>query len=251
MTWRLDEQRALPSKATCFATTHWSVVLSAKESDAPEAGEALEHLCRTYYYPLYGFVRRQGYPPHEAQDLTQEFFHRFLAKDYLASVAREKGRFRSFLLASLKHFLGAARVRDAAIKRGGRTSFVPVDDERVEERYLLEPKSEVPPEVFYDRGWATTLMERALKGLREEFQLEGKAELFEQLRTFLSREPVAGEYATAAAAANMTPGAFSVAVHRLRQRYGQRVRTEVANTVAHPTDVEEEVRYLFAVLTAD
>jgi RNA polymerase sigma-70 factor (ECF subfamily) len=157
-----------------FTTTHWSVVLNAKQSHRPEAREALELLCRTYYYPIYGFIRRQGNGPDEAQDLTQEFFQRFLAKDYLASVAPEKGRFRSFLLASVKHFLGAARVRDLAIKRGGRQTFIPLDEESVEERYLLEPKSERPPEAFYDRDWATTLMERALAGLREEFQNEGK-----------------------------------------------------------------------------
>jgi DNA-directed RNA polymerase specialized sigma24 family protein len=246
-----DKQPPGNSQAACFATTHWSVVLNAKESASPEANEALELLCRTYYYPLYTFVRRQGHDPHEAKDLTQEFFHRFLAKDYLASVAPEKGRFRSFLLASLKHFLGAARVRESAIKRGGRHTFVPLDEGSVEERYLLDAKSELTPEIFYDRGWATTLMERALSGLREDFQSEDKADLFERLRIFLSREPREGEYAAVAKAANMTSGAFSVAVHRMRQRYGQRVRTEVANTVAHPADVEEELRYLFAVLTAE
>jgi DNA-directed RNA polymerase specialized sigma24 family protein len=234
-----------------FHTTHWSVVLHAKETDTPEAGGALELLCRTYYYPLYTFVRRQGHGPYEAQDLTQEFFYRFLSKDYMASVDREKGRFRSFLLASLKHFLGAARVRNAAIKRGGQERFVALDAENVEERYLLDAKSEQPPEIFYDRGWATTLMGRALRGLREEFQAEGKGDLFERLRIFLSREPREGEYTVVAAGTNTTPGAVSVAVHRLRQRYGQRVRAEVANTVAHPTDVEEEVRHLFAVLTAE
>ena len=248
---RSNDQAFLLSGAASFATTHWSVVLHAKESDTPEAGEALELLCRSYYYPLYAFVRRQGYDPDEAQDLTQEFFRRFLAKDYLASVAPEKGRFRSFLLASLKHFLGAARVRESAIKRGGRHTFVPLEDKDAEERYLLEAKSEVAPEAFYDRGWATTLMERAMAELREEFQREGKAEAFGRLRIFLSREAGAGEYATVASATNMTPGAVSVAVHRLRQRYGQRVRAEVANTVAHPVDVEEELRYLFAVLTAE
>src|SRR5262245_19984866 len=121
-----NDQPCVIPEAASFATTHWSVVLNARESGTPEAGEALELLCRTYYYPLYAFVRRQGHSPDEAQDLTQEFFHRFLAKDYLASVCPDKGRFRSFLLASLKHFLGAARVRDAAIKRGGQHTFVPL-----------------------------------------------------------------------------------------------------------------------------
>lgn len=233
-----------------FATTHWSVVLGARGPSTPEAARALEILCQTYYYPLYAYVRRDGHDAHAAQDLTQEFFHRFLAADYLASVAPEKGRFRSFLLAALKHFLSAARVRASAVKRGGRQTFIPLDDERVEERYLLEPGDESAPELGYDRRWATTLMERALESLREECRREGRSGQFDRLRVFLSREACEGEYAEIAASAHLTPGALAVAVHRLRQRYGQQVRTEVANTVAHPADVEEELRYLFRVLTA-
>jgi DNA-directed RNA polymerase specialized sigma24 family protein len=236
-------------EAACFATTHWSVVLNARNVNGSAAHDALEVLCRTYYYPLYAFVRRQGCDAHAAQDLTQEFFHRFISKDYLASVSPEKGRFRSFLLASLKHYLSAARVHASALKRGGGKIFVPLDDENVEERYLLEPKSTLASEMIYDRGWATTLMERTLDGLCEEFQREGKSSLFERLRIFLSREPIEGEYERLGKDLNMATGAVGVAVHRLRQRYGQRVRSEVANTVARPGDVEEELRYLLAVLT--
>lgn len=237
-------------EAASFTTTHWSVVLNAQSLDEPGASAAMETLCRTYYYPLYAFARRHGHDAVDAQDLTQEFFHRFLSRNYLGSVSREKGRFRSFLLASLKHFLNVARVRDAAIKRGGRQTFVALDDACVEERFVAEAGSGLAPESAYDRGWATTLMERAWRGLREDCRAEGKAELFEQLKPFLSREPVDGEYARVAPAAGMSPGAFSVAVHRLRHRYGQRVRAEVANTVAHPGDVEDELRHLFEVLTA-
>jgi RNA polymerase sigma-70 factor (ECF subfamily) len=244
-----NQLTALP-EATYFATTHWSAVLNARGPDTPEAIAALETLCRTYYYPLYAFVRRQGYDVHAAQDLTQEFFHRFVEKNYLASVAPEKGRLRSFLLASLKNFLSVARVRDSAIKRGGQQTFIPLEDAAVEERFLFEPQLDQLPEAAFDRGWATTLMERALNGLREEFQRDGKSEQFERLKVFLAREPAEGEYTTIAATANMTPGAVSVAVHRLRQVYGQRVRAEVANTVAHPTEIEEELRYLFSMLTA-
>jgi RNA polymerase sigma-70 factor (ECF subfamily) len=222
--------------------------LNAKDTDAPRANEALEALCRTYYYPLYAFVRRQGHDVHAAQDLTQGFFHRFVAKDYLSSVAPEKGRFRSFLLASLKHFLSHARERESAIKRGGGQKFVSLDG--LEERYSQEPLAVLAAEVAYDRGWATTLMERALDNLSREFETEGKADQFERLQRFLAREPAAGEYAAIGAAANMAPGAVSVAVHRLRQRYGEAVRAEVANTVAHPAEVDEELRHLFAVLTA-
>lgn len=245
-----DNQLGALPEATCFATTHWSAVLNARGPDTPEAIAALETLCRTYYYPLYAFVRRQGYDVHAAQDLTQEFFHRFVEKNYLASVAPEKGRFRSFLLASLKNFLNTARVRDSAIKRGGQQTFIPLDDATVEERFLFEPQLDRPAEAAFDRGWATTLMERALNGLREEFRRDGKSEQFERLKVFLAREPTEGEYAALAAAAKMTSGAIGVAVHRLRQLYGQRVRAEVANTVAHPTEIEEELRYLFSMLTA-
>jgi len=250
MTTQTKGQRTGFPEAVAFTTTHWSVVLNARGPDTPEAIEALEALCRTYYYPLYAFVRRQGYDVHAAQDLTQEFFHRFVEKDYLASVAPEKGRFRSFLLASLKNFLNVARVRDSAIKRGGLQTFVPLEDANVEDRFLLEPQLDQPPEAAYDRGWAATLMERALNSLREEFSREGKGEQFERLKVFLSREPGENEYATIAAAANTTSGAIGVAVHRLRQLYGQRVRVEVANTVAHPAEIEEELRYLFVTLTA-
>jgi RNA polymerase sigma-70 factor (ECF subfamily) len=241
---------SLVSEAASFATTHWSVVLNAQAGDAPGASEALETLCRTYYYPLYAFVRRQGHNAEAAQDLTQGFFHRFLAKDYLASVAREKGKFRSFLLASLQNFLHVSRVREGALKRGGGQTLVPLDDASVEERFLLEPALDLPPEAAYDRGWATTLMERALTRLREEFQRDGKTGQFERLKVLLSREPADGEYAALAAAMNTTTGAIGVAVHRLRQSYGQRVRAEVAHTVAQPADVEAELRYLFAVLKA-
>ncbi len=235
---------------SCFATTHWSAVLDAQRYDGAAAAAALETLCRTYYYPLYAFVRRHGHQPADAEDLTQEFFSRFVARDYLASVNPQKGRFRSFLLACLKHFLSVARTREGAMKRGGRQTFVPLDDPGVEGRYLAEPPSERPVEVIFDCGWATTLMEQALAGVRTEFEREGKREQFDRLHPFLSREPVDGEYAALAAAAQTTTGAIGVAVHRLRQRYGQLVRAEVANTVAQPADVEDELRYLFATLTA-
>lgn len=247
----MDEQPLLQQSPVLFTTTHWSVVLTARDLESPQANAALETLCRTYWYPLYACVRRQGHDEESAKDLIQEFFHRFVHKDYLASVAPEKGKFRSFLLASLKHYLSVARVRESAIKRGGRQTFVPLDDPSVEERYLSEPRPELPPEAVYDRGWATTLMERALKQLQEEFQRDGKADQFRQLKVFVSREPGDGEYAAIAAVSDSTAGAIGVAVHRLRQRFGQHVRREVADTVAQPAEVEEELRYLFTILTAN
>jgi RNA polymerase sigma-70 factor (ECF subfamily) len=190
-----EDQAGMDRETAGFATTHWSVVLNARKPEAPEAAQALEVLCRTYYFPLYAYVRRHGHKPSEAEDLTQEFFQRFLVRDALAVVAPEKGKFRSYLLACLKHFLNAARVRDSAIKRGARQTFVPLDDGNVEERYQPQTHADERLEVIYDRDWVTTLMERALAGLREEFQREAKADHFERIKEFLSREPRDGEYA--------------------------------------------------------
>jgi RNA polymerase sigma-70 factor (ECF subfamily) len=245
-----QDPRSAPRESDCFATTHWSAVLNARPSGEPSSSEALEILCRTYYFPLYAFVRRQGHSPEDSEDLTQEFFGRFIEKDYLASVDPAKGRFRSFLLASLKNFLSVARVRQSAIKRGGRQTFVSLDDPDLEERFLAEPATHGPPEAAYDSGWATTVMDLALHRVRTEFQHEGRSELFERLKVFLSREPAPGEYAALATAAETTAGALSVAVHRLRHRYGQYVRAEVANTVARPSEVDDELRHLFTTLTA-
>jgi RNA polymerase sigma-70 factor (ECF subfamily) len=235
-----------PTRAQ-FATTHWTVVLTARDGDVDHASEALEALCRTYYNPVYAFVRREGYPPHEAQDLTQAFFARFLEKDYLDSVDRQKGKFRSFVLACLKHFLSTARVRAGAIKRGGQQSFLSLDE--LEEHYQAGGDPHLAAERAFDKHWATTIMEQALTALRHEFAVAGKGLQFEPLKKFLSAEPEEGEYGALAMRLEMSSGAIAVAVHRMRQRYGELVRAEVANTVARPTDVEGEVHWLVEVLT--
>ncbi len=230
-----------------FATTHWSMVLCAGEESSPVSEEALARLCQTYWYPLYAYVRRQGYGPHEAQDLTQEFFTRLLARNYLKSLDRQKGRFRSFLLAAMEHFL-AKEWRDARrLKRGGGRPILSLEEQDVESRYLIEPAEEMTAERIFERRWAYTVLEQAIQRLREEFAAVGKGALFEALQGFLSGEKTA--YAELGPRLDMTGGAIKVAVHRMRQRYGELLRAEIAQTVSSPDEVDEEVRYLIAVIS--
>src|SRR5262245_18159087 len=231
-----------------FATTHWSVVLEAGESHSPKASDALARLCQTYWYPLYAYVRRKGHDVHDAQDLTQEFFARLLARNYLNVADRNKGKFRSFLLGALEHFLAREWTKARAQKRGGGKAVFSLDEMDAENRYLLEPADQLTADKIFDRRWATTLLDQAMTRLREECAASGKADLFEKTQNHLSGEKGEASYADVAAALNMTEGALKVAVHRLRQRYGELVRAEIAQTVAKPEDLEEELRYLFAVL---
>jgi RNA polymerase sigma factor (sigma-70 family) len=231
-----------------FATTHWSVVLAAANEHAPEAAAALERLCRTYWYPLYAYVRREGYSPADAQDLTQEFFASLLRRDSFAHVAPEKGRFRSFLVAAMRHFLSDQRDRAQTLKRGGRAEVISLDAQEAENRYRLEPVDCLDAEKIYERRWAMMLVEQALTRLRGESAAAGKSELFERLRRF-----VAGEseltWGKAAAELGLSEGAMKAAVHRLRERYRVLLRDEIAHTVADPEEIEEEVRYLVRVIT--
>ena len=231
-----------------FATTHWSVVLAAQAAHTPHATETLEQLCQTYWYPLYVFVRRQGRSPEDAQDLTQEFFARLLEKNYLAQVAREKGKFRSFLLAALRHFLSDQRDRARAVKRGGGADCLSQDAQTAEERYRLEPVDRMDAEKTYERRWAMTLLEQALTRLRDENVAAGKAELFEHLRSFVAGE-TDSSCAEAAAQLALTESAVKSALHRLRQRYRELVREEIAQTVADPTEIDAEIRYLITVMS--
>jgi RNA polymerase sigma factor (sigma-70 family) len=231
-----------------FTTTHWSVVLAAARPEAPEATAALERLCRTYWYPLYAYVRREGHNPADAQDLTQGFFASLLARNSLLWVAPEKGKFRSFLLASMRHFLSDQRDRARAAKRGGTQQALSLDAQEAEERYHLEPVERLDAERIYERRWAMTLLEQALSRLREETIAAGKADAFASLKDF-----VAGENdiscAEAAAQLGLTEGAVKSAVHRLRQRYRELVREEIAQTVADPEEIDEEIRYLITVMS--
>jgi len=233
-----------------FATTRWSVVLAAGETTSPGSREALARLCETYWYPLYAFTRRWGHTADEAQDLTQEFFARLLEKHYLGDVNPERGRFRSFLLASLKHFLLNERDRVLAQKRGGGHAPIPLEVETAEGRYRLEPPDTATPETIYERRWALTLLDRAIGRLREEYARSDRERLFGQLQGCLTGQAATPKYAEVGAALNMSEGAVKVAVHRLRRRFGELLRDEIADTVAAPEDVEDEIRYLFKVLGA-
>jgi RNA polymerase sigma-70 factor (ECF subfamily) len=232
-----------------FSATHWSVVLLAGEPGAAHAGEALEKLCRTYWLPLYSYIRRQGYGPHDAQDLTQEFFARLLRTNSFAGLSREKGKFRTFLLAALNHFLSDQRDRARAEKRGGGQPVVSLDETEAEQRYLEAPNRNLAPERVFDRRWALTVLEEALARLRQEHQTSARAELFAHLSAFLSHEASKADYDALASKLGMSANAVAVAVHRLRQRYRQCIRLELAQTVACPQDLDGEMNYLFTVLS--
>jgi RNA polymerase sigma factor (sigma-70 family) len=231
-----------------FATTHWTIILNARGTDTRVARDALEKLCRSYWYPLYAFVRRQGNGPHDAQDLTQAFFARLLEKNYLEEVDRAKGRFRSFLLAALKHFLANDWDRQRALKRGGAQCHIPIDTQFAETRYGLEPGHEQTPEKLFERRWALTLLDQVLARLREEFVAAGKEQHFDELKVVLTSDKNTIPYVQLGARLELSEGAVKVAVHRLRQRYRDVLRAEIAETVASPDEVEEEIRHLFAAL---
>ena len=232
-----------------FVTTHWSVVLTAQGHSAA-ADEALEKLCRTYWWPLYGFVRRNGCNPEEAQDLTQGFFAMLLERRDLDVVRREKGRLRSYLLVSLKNFLGKTRRREMALKRGEGRALVPLDELLARERADLEPADTLTADRIYDRRWALTLLEQVLARLEAEYRAAGNAKLFEHLKELLSDEPGRRSQAEIAVEMDMTENAVKQAFHRLRQRYRQLLRDEIAQTVAVPGDVEDELRHFISVLQA-
>ncbi len=238
-----------PHKAQWFTATHWSVVLAAAQSESPETEAALETLCRTYWYPLYAYARQRGTGSHDAQDLTQEFFARLLEGKFLGQADREKGKFRSFLLGAFKHFLAESHDRATAAKRGGGVPLISLDDEAAEDRYLHEPVTDLSPDRIFERQWAVALMEQALARLKEEFIAKDKLETFNALKIFLSGEAGSGDYAPLAAKMGISASAIAVMVHRLRQRYREVVRAEIAHTVAGPAAVEDEMRHLFAALT--
>jgi len=239
-----------PSAAAAeFATTHWSVVLAARQTTSARADEALAELCKTYWYPLYACVRRKGHDAHEAQDLTQEFFARLLEKNFLRAVDRERGRFRSFLLTALNHFLNNHWDRTHRVKRGGEYSFVSWDEANAEQRYRQEPADLLTAEKIFERRWALMLLEQALEGLRKEYQNGARADLFDALQIYLSGEGNVVSYAEMGSRLGMAEGAVKVAVHRLRRRFAEVVRAEIAHTVAEPEAIEDEIRHLFAVLS--
>jgi DNA-directed RNA polymerase specialized sigma24 family protein len=239
-----------PSDTARFANTHWSVVLSAADRQNPtQALQSLETLCRAYWHPLYFYARRQGEKPHDAQDLTQEFFRRLLENHFLDSVERGKGRFRSFLLAAFRHFLSNERDKIRAQKRGGGQVPIPIDLDGAETRYGYQPVDNMTAEKIFERQWAMTLLEQTTARLRQEHERTGKIELFEQLKITLTEPRGAIAYAVLGQALNMSEGAVKVAVHRLRLRYREVLREEVAGTLADPVELEDEVRQIFRALS--
>ena len=229
-----------------FATTHWSVVLSAQDKGSPRSAEALESLCRAYWYPLYAYARRAGHSPADAEDLTQGFFARLLERDYLKSAAPNKGRFRTFLLVALKRYSADEWDRQHAQKRGGFAPIISIDQGSAEARFASEPAHHLQPDVLFDRQWARTLLERTLSRLQDEYVGSGRAKLFELLRGCLAGEESASPYAELAARLDLTQPAVKMAVHRLRARYREILTAEIAQTVSSPEEVEEEIRHLFS-----
>jgi DNA-directed RNA polymerase specialized sigma24 family protein len=232
-----------------FNTTHWSVVMMAGQDSSPEAAAALEQLCRTYWYPLYAYCRRQGQSQPDGEDLTQQFFAVFLAKNSFTAATPDRGRFRNFLLASFRHFLANEHHRSQAAKRGGGFAFVSWDEITLEAHYQKEPTDGLTPENLFDRAWAFTLLGRAMKNLQAEYIAASKGQLFDALQVFLSGDKTEITYEEIGAVLKMGESAVKMAVSRLRQRYGQMLRREIAHTVADPASVEDELRHLLGVLS--
>ena len=231
-----------------FETTRWSIVLTAGEADTSLARDALAHLCEAYWYPLYAFVRRRGCGAEEAEDLIQGYFAVFLEKDYARGVRPEAGRFRAFLLASLKHFLANEWDRERAQKRGGDLHIVSLDAVDAERRYRLEPVDTVTPEQVFEQRWALTVVERTMTRLSEESRSSGGTRRFERLRGFLVGGSTTISYRQIAAELEMSEGAVKVAVHRLRKRFGELLRIEIAQTLVSSADVDGEIRRLITAL---
>lgn len=234
--------------AGCFVTTHWSLVLAAGRNDTTRARAALEQLCRNYWQPLYAYVRSAGYSREQAEDLTQGFFARLLAHNSIARADPARGRFRSFLLASLKHFLAHEWEKARAQKRGGRAQLIPLEFKTAERRYAQPVAPGDTPDRAYDRQWARALLEVVLSALRREYHDAGREDLFLGLRETLSGGRSEIPYRDLGAQLGLSEGAVKIAAHRLRQRYRELLREEVAHTVAKPGEVEEELQHLFAAL---
>jgi RNA polymerase sigma-70 factor (ECF subfamily) len=231
-----------------FATTHWTVVVNAGHAPSAEAGRAMAALCETYWYPVYAFVRRQGNDADAALDLTQGFFARLLEKRDLAGVDRAKGRFRSWLVAAVKHYLANERDRSRADKRGGGRRPISIDASDAESRYNLEPSHDLTPERIFERRWALTLLDQVLSALRAEMVEERKEALFDALKAFIGGRPDDGRYRDIADELGMGEGAVRMASHRLRRRYGELLRQHIAQTIETPEQIEEEIAFLFSAV---
>jgi len=231
-----------------FATTHWSVVLKAGGEPSSTAVAALEKLCRTYWFPLYAFIRRKGLGEEDAKDLTQQFFTRLLERNDFRAVDARRGKFRTFLLTALTNFLSNERDRAQAAKRGGGKIIFSLDAISPEQFQLIEPSSNLSPDKLFDQRWAVKLLEAAMARLQTEMIAANRSSQYDELKRFLTDEADEGDYAGVAARLGSTGQAIAVAVHRMRHRYRQLVRAEVASTVSSPAELEEEMRYLLAAL---
>jgi len=243
----LDPAPGIP-EASQFSTTHWSVVLSAGGNDSPQAEAALASLCRAYWYPLYAYVRRQGHGFEDAQDLTQAFFARLLDRGSLRLADRNRGRFRSFLLTSLKHFLIHEWNKANCVKRGGGRPIISLDAEKTETRFQAEPADNRSPDKAFERRWATVLLDQVLDQLQREFATTEHTQVFEELKSSLIGEESESTYAEIGQRLGMTEGNVKVTVHRLKRRYRELLRAEIAKTVEGPEAIDEEIRELFAAL---
>jgi len=232
-----------------FATTHWTVVLAAGKRSTPQADRALEELCRTYWFPLYAYVRRRGRTKEDAEDLTQAFFARFLAKNYLEGLNAERGRFRAFLLASLKHFLANEWDKSQRRKRGGGATHLSLDWQTADTQFQVTAVNETSPDKAFDREWAVTLLARVIQRLQAECEADGRGKLFSELKIFLTAGKGELSHAEAAKSLDMDETTVRVAVHRLRKRYRQLLRDEIAQTLADAADVDEEMRALFGAFS--
>jgi len=237
-----------PRAEARFMTTHWSVVFAAGHDSCPQHKQALDTLCGAYWFPLYAYLRRTGCTSDEAADLTQAFFAQLLEKDYLKDVRPEPGKFRSFLLACLRHFVANQRKHDRAAKRGGRRRPISLDLEDAESRYALEPVEHLSPERLYEKSWALAVIRHVMHRLDEEMAAKGKSRLLDRLAAYLTAD-AAVPYRDAAADLNMTESAVKVAVHRLRKRCRQLLRDEIAQTVSASDDIDDEIRVLFTTLS--
>jgi RNA polymerase sigma-70 factor (ECF subfamily) len=232
-----------------FATTHWTVVLAAGQERSPQAARALEELCRTYWFPLYAYIRRRGHTKEDAEDLTQSFFARLLEKNPFARLDSEKGKFRAFLLASLKHFLSNEHDKAVTLKRGGGQSHLSLDLQTADAQFQLAATNGPSPDRAFDREWALALLARVIDRLQSECAADGKARLFEHLKQFLTATQAEPAQSKVAAALGMEEGAVRVAIHRLRKRYRQLLRDEIAHTLADAAMVDEEMRALFGAFS--
>ena len=243
-----SQENIASSNSPQFATTHWSVVLAAGKSSSPQHEQALSTLCQTYWFPLYAYLRRRGYDTHQAEDYTQGFFADILEKHDLRAADPERGRFRSFLLATLKHFLSDERDHAHAQKRGGGRKLLSLDFQEAESQYHLEPADRLSPEKLFEKSWALTVLEKTMVSLRADSARRGKEDVFDHLKVYLTTEKDEIPYRDMATELDMTEGSIRVAVHRLRRQYRKLLRDEIAQTVADEDQIDEEMGCLFAAL---